>query len=361
MSAGDFQQRVLFPYLRSTGVAEADLGDVASFAAERFGSLSDPVGEPESALLDEFPRQLEQTLLSGDFRLVVAAPSIPSSVQQVIEYLNSRGLLIYGLEVSFFSGPAECFVPRLVVKPQVSETKRLSASPASLDEGEFLHELPERVQPAAEMFLRSCETAAATIRWNSYGPSIRASRTPERVVAWLEKRRVVIVVTAPAGYPPSPFIEARSATGQFVAGKVSSDDWNWSVRYEDVSDEDLAAIFSIALGLVASLAVQVEFVQIGQPLDLTFHRNDNNIWAKSVPGLEPHLGHWLRGTLTAVSQGVMTAVVLEPLAGGSPGWKPRFASAEDTQSVWPTGDFAGEFRLMVTEVANASPKSAPAS
>ena len=54
----------------------------------------------DSGYLVDFARRLELTLSEGDFRLVVAAPRIHVGVQQAIEYLNSRGLLIYGLEVS---------------------------------------------------------------------------------------------------------------------------------------------------------------------------------------------------------------------------------------------------------------------
>ena len=60
---------------------------------------------------------LADVLMSGEFRLVVAAPSIPEGVQRVLRYLNGQGLRLYGLEVSYFKGPVECFVPRLVVEP----------------------------------------------------------------------------------------------------------------------------------------------------------------------------------------------------------------------------------------------------
>ena len=78
--------------------------------------------EPVEGDFDDFARQLEQTLAAGRFRLVVAAPSIPAGVQRVIEYMNAQGLLLYGLEVSYFGGATECFVPRIVVKPSSAET-----------------------------------------------------------------------------------------------------------------------------------------------------------------------------------------------------------------------------------------------
>ena len=39
---------------------------------------------------------------------------------RVIEYLNARGPSLYGLEVSYFAGEVEVFVPRIVARPTVS-------------------------------------------------------------------------------------------------------------------------------------------------------------------------------------------------------------------------------------------------
>jgi hypothetical protein len=58
-----------------------------------------------------------------------------------------------------------------------------------------------------------------------------------------------------------------------------------------------------------------------EPISVTFKRNDNNVWAKSVPTLAEYLGSWLRGTLSQTSSGLEAIVTLEPLAGGAPGWR----------------------------------------
>lgn len=63
---------------------------------------------------------VSETLRSGDFALVVAAPTIPEGVERVMEYLNARGLALYGFEVSYFKGEIEAFVPRIVIRPTVS-------------------------------------------------------------------------------------------------------------------------------------------------------------------------------------------------------------------------------------------------
>jgi hypothetical protein len=166
MSAEDFERDVLHPFLRSEGRAEAELPELGAFV--------------DDALAED--SETDDTV--DDFRLVVAAPIIPSGVQQVIEYLNSQGLSIYGLEVSFFSGPVECFVPRLVVRPQITETRRLRASSTAVEEEPFLRSLPERVRTSVESFLRASEVAGGAITWNSYGPGVRAPKTPPRLVAF---------------------------------------------------------------------------------------------------------------------------------------------------------------------------------
>jgi hypothetical protein len=223
MSAAEFERVVLHPHLRASGVAESDLPDIVGFAAASFADADAMSSEDSDEDFAAFGYRLEQTLAGGDFRLVVAAPSIPPGVQQVIEYLNSRGLLIYGLEVSFFSGPAECFVPRIVVKPTVTETKKAGVGPAPIAQEDLLQNLPDRVRDRARQFLQAIVASGARVRWHSYGPGVRADRHPERLLAFLENKRLGIVVTAPAGYPESPFTHARAASEALGVGAVSAD------------------------------------------------------------------------------------------------------------------------------------------
>ena len=37
----------------------------------------------------------------------------------MIEYLNARRMSVFGLEISYFGGEVEAFVPRIVVRPTV--------------------------------------------------------------------------------------------------------------------------------------------------------------------------------------------------------------------------------------------------
>jgi hypothetical protein len=354
MSAEDFERAVLHPYLRSIDQHDASLPDIASYVADNLDASGDIDGgenEDDPSTLTDFAANLEQTLASGHFRLIVAAPSIPTGVEKVIEYLNAQGHVIYGLEVSFFGGPAECFVPRLVAKPRVTETRKLAnARPIPIAQEDYLQSLPDRVRDAAAKFLQNAESARATIRWNSYGPSIRAARSPERVVSWLEKKRAVVTVKPFTGYPSEPFTDARKSATQLPVGTVSSDDWYWSARFEDLTDEQLDAVFSISLKLINSLVPQIDFQPLEPHLPVAFERNDNNIWAKSAPALNPYVGQWLQGTLTAIG-GPNAPVRLQPIRGGQPGWQPRFDSPNTGQTIWPANLHTGKFQLVLTHAA----------
>ena len=293
MSAEDFERDVLHPFLRSDGRAEAELPELGDFVC---GALAE---DPEiNDAAEEFKQRLGQTLAAGQFRLVVAAPNIPAGVQQVIEYLNSQGLRIYGLEVSFFSGPAECFVPRLVVRPQITDTKRLRTSSTPVDEETFLQSIPEHVQTRVESFLRASEAAGGAITWNSYGLGVRAPRNPPRLVAFLERKRAGIVVTAPAGYPDEPFAEARDLVAALGTGNISSDGWYHTARYDDLTAAQLNDLFTVALQLLDTLSPNIAFKPLPKPVESIFERNDHMIWAKSVPALDAYVGRWLRGTIT---------------------------------------------------------------
>jgi hypothetical protein len=354
MSTEDFERAVLHPFLRSEGHKEAELLDVGAFVHDALAQDAKNAVVEDAA--DDFGQRLEQTLASGQFRLVVAAPIIPPGVRQVIEYLNSQGLRIYGLEISFFSGPAECFVPRLVVRPQIAEAKKLGAASAPVDEEDFLLSLPQQAQAHAERFLRASEATGGAITWNSYGPSVRATRNPARVVAFLERKRVGVVVTAPGGYPKEPFADALDSATAVGSGKVSADGWYYTARYDELGEPQLNELFAIALRLLDTLSPKVSFTSLPSMISATFQRNDHMIWAKSVPALDQYVGRWLRGTVTRVKSGAMADVELQPMAGGAPGWRPRVIPNSVHEEVWPTGQLSGETKL---EIKSAEETAGP--
>jgi hypothetical protein len=71
------------------------------------------------------------------------------------------------------------------------------------------------------------------------------------------------------------------------------------------------------------------------------------IWAKSVPALNSYVGRWLSGTITRLQTSAAAEVDLEPMAGGSPGWRPRLTPISARETVWPAGDLSGEMKLEI--------------
>ena len=363
MSVDDFERVVLHPYLRAIGQYDASLPDIASYMAENLkdtpGDMEGGEDEDGPSTVADFAANLEQTLTGGHFRLIVAAPSIPTGVEKVIEYLNAQGHLMYGLEVSFFGGAAECFVPNLVVKPRVSETKRIAArKPAPIDEATLGERLPARVKSLMGDFLDRVRRAGGQVRWTSAGASIRPARADAKVITTLESSRIAITVLVPKGYPADPFLAAHEAAQSLGVGALGSDRWQYSIKWDESTDEQVNGAFDIAITLLERLVPQIDFQPLDAHLAIAFKRNDHMIWAKSVPTLDSYVGRWLRGTITRLETSAAAEVDLEPMAGGAPGWRPRITPTSARETVWPTGDLSGDMKLeikLVESTAAAKP------
>jgi hypothetical protein len=105
----EFERRVL-----RSALASDDRRTLEEFVRDELIGESE---DPQQATTNTC-EALAETLRSGDFVLVVAAPSIPPGVERQIEYLNARGLRVYGLEVSYFADGADAvYVPRIVARP----------------------------------------------------------------------------------------------------------------------------------------------------------------------------------------------------------------------------------------------------
>jgi hypothetical protein len=342
----DFCRVVLGPFLNVPGDPPNPSMEIAEYVRANATSESETAAKDDGALL----AGLEQSLGTGHFRLVVAAPVIPLGVQKVIEYLNAQGHMIYGIEVGFFSGAAECFVPRLVVKPRVSEIRSAAAKAEPLDEADFLDALPAHAKEPIRCFLESAVAAGATVTWNSYGPALRLLRLPARVVAFAERGRVAVVVTPPKGFPSEPFAAARNEIDLLGLGIVSADEWEHSVKYDGATEQQLTEYLAIAVKLLRNLAPEVSFAPLDRTVTAQFERNDNIIWIKSVGALAPFAGKWLRGTLR--KEGVdQQTMILEPLKGDQPGWLPRFTDSSAQASLWPPNAYSGSYELRIDAAA----------
>lgn len=338
LSVQEFEQKVLHPFLAGAGRA-APLPTVAEY----FGEARESGGDGSDDLVD----QLAQTLAAGEFALVVAAPQIPVGVQRVLEYLNTRGQRLFGLEVSYFRGPVECFVPRLVVKPLISDPAGESASGSPLDQETFLAQVPARCRDVIAGFLARATDAGADVLWRKYGPSITVTRGQQRQVAYVEPKRLGVTLKASADFPQPEFDLARTRLAAIGAGSETKDAWYYNISLIEADDAQLAAALAAAQALVEALIPAVTFADLTPKLEATFSRNDHNVWARHVSTLSALQGRDLRGRLRHIASGREADVHLVPLANAQPGWRPRFTPASARDGFWSADLNGDHFRLVI--------------
>jgi hypothetical protein len=345
MSVEEFKRDVFHPYWRSTRSGDVVPPSLLDHLGEKFVSeREDEFGDTEPDL------DLEQTLRAGRFRLVIAAPRVPPAIQRNIDYMNDQGMLLYGLEVNYFAGETECFVPRIVVKPRASEGPNNPSRLPQSTEATFLPQLDDGVASRLAVLLRDCRAAGARVEWVGDGVRILTKHVHPTGLAKFFTRSVSITVQPPAGYPGAPFDATAETLTAIAAGTLTTNGSAWNGQYARLADHQLDAAFHAVLELAYAVALPVEFSAVDPAVDVDFVRNDNNIWVKSAPELEPYVGRWLRGTLATGPATEPNPVTLAPLAGERPGWRPPiFESAEVAKSMWPPNYLAGDYRLTVQQ------------
>jgi hypothetical protein len=244
MTLDEFEAQVL---RRKLGVD--DPRGLAAFVADEVLGDSEDVEEETQRLLEA----LGETLRSGDFALVLAAPTITVGVERVIEYLNARGLSVFGLEVSYFAGEVECFVPRIVVRPTVgtriagrdAHPQRPSAEPDS-----FFEELDEQARGPLRSFLNDAVAAGAELRWNPTGPRIGLPRGGN-VIATFELGIAYLHVGPRKGIPPEPR-QAAAQRLQLLGNARVGKSWA-SMKWATAQPEDIDSFMSVAIDLTHQL------------------------------------------------------------------------------------------------------------
>jgi hypothetical protein len=334
----ELASRVLHPYLDREGFAlpHADVGEFVARAIDD----DKATGELAAAINEGLVKSLD----SGAFALVVAAPQIPTGVQRVVEYLNARGQRLYGLEVSYFKGQVECFVPRLVVRPLVSDPAGEGARTTGIDPEDYLASVTEAAQPAVAELLEECDAAGADLSWNKSGPSIFVTRNQRRQVGYLESARLGIVLAVPTEFPAEPFDAARQRLAEASVGKETSTGWYRSIS---LTDPQIGTAISVLLDLISALVPAITWTELEEPAESSFTRNDFNVWQAHGPGLNPFHGKRLRVRLTHKPTESSAAATLVPLEGGQPGWKPVFRPTSGRDAVWNTTTLGDPFVVRV--------------
>ena len=243
-SLDDFERVVLRPFL-----GDDDSRSLRDFVRDRFGAVETNTREDPEAMADVVLRGLEQSLASGAMTLVVAAPSIPPGVQRVLEYLNAQGLRLFGIEVSYFKGPVEAFVPRVVVRPGAADP---AATPAGgtrspIDAQTFLPRLPEALRDPVLIFLADAAKRGGDVQWTSYGVRVQATAS-KKVLATLDDNFLWVALVPRQAFPPAPFEIARAALDAVGIGSAKKE-W-FSARWSKLSTDQLKLILDIVLHLV---------------------------------------------------------------------------------------------------------------
>ena len=198
---------------------------------------------------------LGETLRTGDFALVLAAPTIPAGVQRVIEYLNARGLSVFGLEVSYFAGEIEAFVPRLVVRPTLGGRvagQDARAPQAVMDSDTYITSLPEAAQEPVRAFTEEIEAVGGELQWRQYGPRVRVrGDSGPKVIVSLDAEFLWLTVGPRKGLDRECGLRAAQRLRDIPGAKVG-DDYG-SVKWT-AGQEQLQSALGVARGLVEDLA-----------------------------------------------------------------------------------------------------------
>lgn len=249
MTLEQFERDVLRPRL-----GEDEPKSLREFVVDELLSGTEGIDEEADRVLDA----LSETLRSGDFALVVAAPEIPAGVQRVMEYLNGRGLNLYGLEVSYFAGGVEAFVPRIVVRPtvgaRIAGRDSQAASRASVDAETYFDELPESISGIARSFIETVAGCGAEVQWRHYGPRVRVRGSAgPKVVASIQADGAYIVTGPLQGIDPAPSQRALTRLQQIAGVRAKPGATYPGINVRKADPETIAAFFSVASDFVRDL------------------------------------------------------------------------------------------------------------
>lgn len=134
---------------------------------------------------------------------------------------------LHGLEVSYFAGEVEAFVPRIVVRPSLGGRFAGQDSHATrlpTDAETFLGTLPESMRDAVAAFCDTMETSGGELQWVHYGPRVRVrGEHGPRVVLNLDADHLWITVGPRKGLSPEPGRRAADRLSAIPGVAVGSD------------------------------------------------------------------------------------------------------------------------------------------
>lgn len=240
LSAEEFEARAL--------TRVKDERDLATLVGEELAA-ADEAGDPTEAT-DRILDGLASTLSTGAFVMAIAAPSIPTGVQRVIDYLGHRGHLLYGIEYSYFrAAGTEIFVPRVVAGPPASSAgsssqRGLFESPET-EEG-LLSRLPEEHRDPVRALLRAVEPAPVEIQWVGYGFRVMSKPGRPYVLANVDGTYLWVATMKRGPLPQAVFDQVQQELGALHGGKQGKE-W-WSAKFS----RDSPGVVQQAVAIIAA-------------------------------------------------------------------------------------------------------------
>lgn len=232
-------------------LGDSDPRSLHDFIAEELVSKDE---DPEEAT-ERTLEGLGETLRTGDFAFVLAAPTIPAGVERVIEYLNARGFSVFGLEVSYFAGDVEAFVPRVVVRPSLGS--RIAGQDArgpkpAMDPETFFSSLPEAAHDPVRVFCEEIEALGGELQWRGYGARVRVrGDSGPKVMINLDGDFLWLVVGPRKGLDPQAGVRAAERLARIPGVRVGAD--YGSLKWATAPADRIEAALLVARDLVREL------------------------------------------------------------------------------------------------------------
>jgi hypothetical protein len=162
---------------------------------------------------------------------------------------------VFGLEVSYFSGDVEAFVPRVVVRPSLGA--RIAGQDAHpikpvLDAETYISSLPEAAQEPVRVFCDQIETIGGELQWRGYGARVRVrGDSGPKVMINLDADHLWVVIGPRKGLDPDAGVRAAKRLADITGASVGAD--YGSLKWATATPERIEAGLGVARDLVHEL------------------------------------------------------------------------------------------------------------
>jgi hypothetical protein len=233
-----FEEQVLTPFRARAGLPATDARSLfAKSFPEEVGGREGTESAGGEATTDVRVARLSESLMTGRFTLVVAAPQIPPGVAKVVDYLNSQGLRLFGIEYHYFKEDSlEVLVPRVAVAP--SRSVQAHRRPEEqFDRDSFLSRVPEQGRGFIASLLDGAVERGGSLRANPTGnPTILAGRWGKSICA--VEPTMLWAGDISKSVPSEPITAMELHLAKAIPGRVPRK----AIRYLDLNQQQQAEV-----------------------------------------------------------------------------------------------------------------------